>query len=805
MKIRYISSGHTTCKISRRSERTLSVLLSAVLCITLLVQPGFVKAESPVRTVNNIVLFAQFSHEDGYNFMSAERTKLTVDGCTRTDTVNSLHGYIDAISYGNMRTECYFPQLDGDTVQPYILSQPLESYSRSSLALEIVRNVRIPEDIPLDGDNDGYIDNFILIIDGEAVSQSDTLWQHMSSLAYAGMSINGKKVDACNILNSGSLFGSVVNPFNTGVLCHEFLHSIGYPDLYRSSSNSGTPVGAMWDIMSGTLSRNLVSPLAYMRASRSGWLDTADITEDGTYTLSPASSDSGNRVYLLKTPASESEFFAVEFRKQGDTFQDIDGICNTGLLVYRVNTLVNGNRDSDMDEIYLFRPGNGDQTGQANYGGAGRDDHVGSPDPDDGIEDGAITYSNGVNSGICIENITVSGDKLTFDVKFTETDRQSGWHTVPNSAELSSTDIAASDSGILYLAGVRANGRAAGLYRLSETSCEHVSDLTASGNIYEAQLAVAGETPYLLYKDADFRAVLCSYDPTDGKWRTLWKSEGLAQYTDIAAKGDAIYVCYTEGDYPSYTMRAFCYSGGDISDVGGVISKSGCFQSIVCTDETVAVAYRDLADGNLPKLALLKENSWTQVSLSSEPCNMVNAATDGKTITVAVTGKSAGLYCYKDGALSFTEYPELPGDPLYVYPLYVGGELTAAVYTQKDFNYSLYRCGSEWEMLGSCIEAQAVVEPRIAASGNTIYTSYLLGTGFSGENTVYIKALQYGRSVPGDVNADGKLTVADLVLLQKWLLAVPDTRLANWKAADLYEDNRLDTFDLCLMRRALLG
>ena len=56
----------------------------------------------------------------------------------------------------------------------------------------------------------------------------------------------------------------------------------------------------------------------------------------------------------------------------------------------------------------------------------------------------------------------------------------------------------------------------------------------------------------------------------------------------------------------------------------------------------------------------------------------------------------------------------------------------------------------------------------------------------------------------GDVNGDGKVTVADAVLLQKWLLAVPDTNLTNWKAADLCNDNRLDMFDLCLMRRKLI-
>ena len=56
----------------------------------------------------------------------------------------------------------------------------------------------------------------------------------------------------------------------------------------------------------------------------------------------------------------------------------------------------------------------------------------------------------------------------------------------------------------------------------------------------------------------------------------------------------------------------------------------------------------------------------------------------------------------------------------------------------------------------------------------------------------------------GDVNEDGSFGISDVVLLQKWLLGVPDTHLANWKAADFCEDNRLDVFDLTLMKRALI-
>ncbi len=60
------------------------------------------------------------------------------------------------------------------------------------------------------------------------------------------------------------------------------------------------------------------------------------------------------------------------------------------------------------------------------------------------------------------------------------------------------------------------------------------------------------------------------------------------------------------------------------------------------------------------------------------------------------------------------------------------------------------------------------------------------------------------RTIAGDVNADGAFNVADVVALQKWLLAVPDAKLANWEAADLCKDDGLDAFDLSMMKRELL-
>lgn len=60
-------------------------------------------------------------------------------------------------------------------------------------------------------------------------------------------------------------------------------------------------------------------------------------------------------------------------------------------------------------------------------------------------------------------------------------------------------------------------------------------------------------------------------------------------------------------------------------------------------------------------------------------------------------------------------------------------------------------------------------------------------------------------TLPGDLNGDGSFGVRDVILLQRWVLAVPDTNIVDWQAADFNKDGELDVFDLCLMKRELIG
>ncbi len=70
-------------------------------------------------------------------------------------------------------------------------------------------------------------------------------------------------------------------------------------------------------------------------------------------------------------------------------------------------------------------------------------------------------------------------------------------------------------------------------------------------------------------------------------------------------------------------------------------------------------------------------------------------------------------------------------------------------------------------------------------------------------NTVSFSVTYGAPVVKGDINSDGELNIADAVILQKWLLAVPDTKLTDWNRADLCRDGILNAFDLCLLKKEL--
>ena len=110
----------------------------------------------------------------------------------------------------------------------------------------------------------------------------------------------------------------------------------------------------------------------------------------------------------------------------------------------------------------------------------------------------------------------------------------------------------------------------------------------------------------------------------------------------------------------------------------------------------------------------------------------------------------------------------------------------------------------QWNLNGhNCQKWNAVTETTTTINTTTTTTTTITATTTTIANTTTTS--EADKYLKGDVNADGEFNIADVIILQKWLLAVPDTELANWKAADLCEDGTLNVFDLCMMKRELIS
>lgn len=57
----------------------------------------------------------------------------------------------------------------------------------------------------------------------------------------------------------------------------------------------------------------------------------------------------------------------------------------------------------------------------------------------------------------------------------------------------------------------------------------------------------------------------------------------------------------------------------------------------------------------------------------------------------------------------------------------------------------------------------------------------------------------------GDINGDGLFNIADILMMQKWLLSGSETELSDWSAGDYTKDGIIDVFDLVLMRKAVIN
>lgn len=379
--------------------------------------------------MNNLVIYIRFADQEEF-----PATQSTYSSMFNGENVNSLKCYFKEVSYNQLSiNSTFYPLNDGCHIISYQAPRnrnyycPYDSISNPSgykenerrqreqtllaEAIEFVK-AQIPNNLNIDYDNDGNIDNVCFIIKGGTSLWNSLLWPHRWSFTIGDTRINGKKLVDYNL--------QIESYLNVAVLCHEMGHTLGAPDLYQASQY-GTPVG-IWSNMATSS-----NPPRYMGAfinyKYTKWISSiSEITTSGRYILNPLSSPTMN---CYKIPLAESsEYLVLEYRKKMGIFEE--GIPHSGLLIYRINESYRGNFNGNgfggsMDEIYIFRP---DGTLSSN----GHIDEASFSDVYDRTvfnshSNPACFISNGETRKIYINNIQENADgTLSFDLSFCDGD-----------------------------------------------------------------------------------------------------------------------------------------------------------------------------------------------------------------------------------------------------------------------------------------------------------------------------------------------------------------------------------------------
>ena len=324
----------------------------------------------------NVVCFVKFSDQADSPW-EHDRDYYEAMFNSTGEGVNSVRNYFSDMSYGRMDWESVI------IADEYIDSHPRgyfceksasnpDGYTDIDLMLDtrtktLVRDMcaylseRIPDDVVLDADGDGVVDNIVVIFNG------DSEWSASNMLWPANNTAPAARLKGLNVRNYLKVFDGangyksyVAQKLNTGVLCHEMMHTLDAYDLYTSKGAPQLEPVNIWDLMSDN--QNMPQGLtAYMRMAYGedfgGWLPKSDVptlTEAGEYRLAPVSSiGEGSVAYKIVPDKKKAEYFMVEYRDRGDMWDS--SLPASGILVYRVNPLMKGNLGNDY-ELYVFRP-----------------------------------------------------------------------------------------------------------------------------------------------------------------------------------------------------------------------------------------------------------------------------------------------------------------------------------------------------------------------------------------------------------------------------------------------------------------
>lgn len=171
-----------------------------------------------------------------------------------------------------------------------------------------------------------------------------TVWANCSTTD--GATLGGKEVRWYTM--SGELspeikdkYGTTIIPIGVnglGVICHEFSHSLGLPDMYPTETSAYLNNQEMeyWDLMDGgEYTHNGFRPTAYtaFEKEQMGWpVDIKPLDNDTSVTMTTSTEQHGT-AYKIVNPQNDKEYLMLEYiqRKGWNKY-----LFGNGLLVYHV-------------------------------------------------------------------------------------------------------------------------------------------------------------------------------------------------------------------------------------------------------------------------------------------------------------------------------------------------------------------------------------------------------------------------------------------------------------------------------------
>ncbi len=210
-------------------------------------------------------------------------------------------------------------------------------------ALKLVEDQVTEDDIKSFCSDGNTIDCVYIVYAG--LGQNDggdgtTVWANCSTTG--GATLRGKEVRWYTMsgeLSPVKIKNSTIPVVNgLGVICHEFSHSLGLPDMYPTETSAYLDNQEMeyWDLMDGgEYTHAGFCPTAYtaFEKEQMEWqVDMVTLDSDASVTMT-TSTEQGGTAYKIVNPQNDKEYLMLEYIQRKGWNQYLFG---NGLLVYHV-------------------------------------------------------------------------------------------------------------------------------------------------------------------------------------------------------------------------------------------------------------------------------------------------------------------------------------------------------------------------------------------------------------------------------------------------------------------------------------